>query len=235
MRRGPGTRHGANEGRSIPRTRRQDTSNLIRLAALLILAIQIPAGPSRAADPVGTEASRAALATCHSGQAAADRESTDLLALSLEQADRAIAADDHDALAYFARFCALGEQARRSGASLSSLVKLWAIRDAVDRTLVLAPDFSDALYGKGAFLCSVPRLLGGDPDEGERLVRRALEVDPEFVGARLFLAQRLFDRGDRAGAAAQATRALEAAERKNDPSAIAKAQRVRDATAAPAK
>lgn len=172
------------------------------------------------------------MANCHRGQAAADTESTALLALSLEQADRAIAADGSDALAHFARFCALGEQARRSGASLSSLVKLWAIRDAVDHTLALAPEFSDALYGKGAFLCSVPRLLGGDPAQGERLVRRAIEIDPDFVGARLFLAQRLLDRGDRTEAEAQAARALEAAERKNDSSSVDKARRVREAIAA---
>ena len=183
-------------------------------------------------DPPGTPASLEALASCHRGQAASDEQATAILALSLEQADRAVAADDRDALAHFARFCALGEQARRSGASLSSLVKIWAIRDAVDRTLELAPDYSDALHGKGALLCSLPRLLGGDAEEGERLVRRAVEIDPEYVGARLFLAQRLLDRGNRAEAEAQAVRALDAADRKQDPAAIAKARRVVDTIAA---
>lgn len=183
-------------------------------------------------DPPGTPASLEALANCHRGQAASDEQATAILALSLEQADRAVAADERDALAHFARFCALGEQARRSGASLSSLVKIWAIRDAVDRTLELAPDYSDALHGKGALLCSLPRLLGGDAEEGERLVRRAVEIDPEYVGARLFLAERLLDRGRRADAEAQAARALEAAERKQDPAAIAKARRVVDTIAA---
>lgn len=183
-------------------------------------------------EPPGTPESREALRTCHRGQATVGADGEALLDLSLEQAERAIAADDRDALAHFARFCALGEQARRSGASLSSLVKLWQIRDAVDRTLALAPDYSDALHGKGALLWSVPRVLGGNPEEGERLVRRALEVDPEYVGARLFLAERMLERGDRAGAASEASRALEAAERKNDPAAIARATRVRDAIAA---
>lgn len=202
---------------------------MVLIATLASLAGAAHALPS---DPPGTPASRDALATCHRGQAAADADAGAILAESLEQADRALAADDRDALAHFARFCALGEQARRSGASLSSLVKLWEIRAAVDRTLELAPDYSDALHGKGALLCSVPRLLGGDPAEGERLVRRALEIDPEYVGARLFLAERLAERGDRAEAEAEAARALEAAERKNDPAAIARARRVRDALAA---
>ena len=197
---------------------------------VLLATIASLAGPAHAlpSDPPGTPESRKALASCHRGQSAADADAPAILTESLEQADRAIAADDRDALAHFARFCALGEQARRSGASLSSLVKLWEIRAAVDRTLELAPDYSDELHGKGALLCSVPRLLGGDPAEGERLVRRALEIDPEYVGARLFLAERLAERGDRAEAEAQASRALEAAERKNDPEAIARAHRVRD-------
>lgn len=198
-------------------------------AALLCVRTSCLALPS---DPPGTPVSREALANCHRGQAAPDERATAILALSLEQADRAVAVDDHDALAHFARFCALGEQARRSGASLSSLVKIWAIRDAVDRTLELAPDYSDALHGKGALLCSLPRLLGGNPEEGERLVRRAVEIDPEYVGARLFLAQRLLERGEHADAEAQAARALEAAEKKQDPAAIAKARRVVDTIAA---
>jgi tetratricopeptide (TPR) repeat protein len=198
-------------------------------AALICLRTSCLALPS---DPPGTPSSRAALATCHRGQAAPDDDAEKILAASLEQADRALAADDRDALAHFARFCALGEQARRAGASLSSLVRIWAIRDAVDRTLELAPEYSDALHGKGALLCSLPRLLGGDPVEGERLVRRAVEIDPEYVGARLFLAQRLLERGERAEAQAQAVRALDAAEKKQDPAAIAKARRVVDAIAA---
>lgn len=198
--------------------------------AALVLAV-VPACHALPSDPAGTAESREALHNCHRGQAATGRDAGVLLELSLEQADRAIAADDRDALAHFARFCALGEQARRSGASLSSLLKLWQIRDAVDRTLAIAPDYSDALHGKGAFLCAVPPFLGGDPDEGERLVRRAVEIDPEYVGARLFLAERLRERGDLAGAQAQVAQALEAAEKKGDAAAIAKATRARDAMA----
>lgn len=202
------------------------------MAVTIVSAAPVPSNAALPSDPPGTPESREALGTCHRAQATAGADGEALLQRSLEQADRAIAADDRDALAHFARFCALGEQARRSGASLSSLVKLWQIRDAVDRTLELAPDYSDALHGKGALLCSVPRLLGGNPEEGERLVRRALEIDPEYVGARLFLAERLLERGDRAGAKSEASRALEAAERKNDPAAIARARRVRDAMTA---
>lgn len=197
--------------------------------------VTLPAGAA-AADPPGTPLSREALAICHKAQATTtDTDARPLLDESLALADRAVASNPDDALAYFARFCALGEQARRSGASLSSLVKLWPIRDAIDRTLELAPDYPDALLGKGALLCSVPRLLGGDPTEGERLVRQALEVDPNYVGARLFLAERLLERDDRAAARVEAETARQAAERKNDPDAVRDADELLariDATAA---
>jgi len=79
-----------------------------------------------------------------------------MLSHSLTLADEAVAADEQDALAHFARFCALGEQARLAGTSVTSLLKLRPIRQAVDRTLALAPDFPPALLGKGALLLSVP-------------------------------------------------------------------------------
>lgn len=206
------------------------TRALVALA--LLLATAAPRA-GRAADPPGTPLSREAIATCNRAQAAGDDTADQLLTQSLDLAERAVQADDRDALAHFARFCALGEQARRSGASLSSLVKLWALRSAVDRTLELAPDFPDALLGKGALLCSVPGLLGGDPDEGERLVRRAVEIDPDYVGARLFLAERLLERGARAEAASEASHALAAAERKQDAAKIERARRLLAATATP--
>jgi cytochrome c-type biogenesis protein CcmH/NrfG len=215
--------------RRATRSRRNRiTLPMVRLALLAAASLFFCgalARPASAVDPPGTPLSRDALATCHRAQATpADADAEALLAQSLDLARRAVSADPDDALAHFARFCALGEQARRSGASLSSLVKLGAIRDAVDRTLQIAPDFPDALLGKGAFLCSVPRLLGGDPTDGERLVRRALEIDPDYVGARLFLAERLLERGDRARARSEAERARSAAEHKNDPDGV------RDAT-----
>jgi tetratricopeptide (TPR) repeat protein len=185
-----------------------------------------------ATDPDGSAVAREALALCNRVQELEDEDVADDLARTLTLADQAIAADDRDALAHFARFCALGEQARRTGASLSSLVKLWAIRDAVDRTLELAPEFPDALLGKGALLSSLPRLLGGDPEEGERLVRRALAIDPDYVGARLFLAETLATRGQRDAARSEAERAREAAVRKGDEPGVAAARRLQETLAA---
>jgi hypothetical protein len=198
----------------------------LRAGRTLVALLALVPCLGRAEEPAGTTASRDALALCHEAQSAPSDAQEELLERSLARADAAIAADEGDPLAHFARFCALGQQARRSGASLSSLVKLWAIRDAVDRTLELAPDFPDALLGKGALLSSVPRLLGGDPEEGERLVRRALQIDPDYVGARLFLAESYAEHDRKAEARVEAALALEAAGRKDDPEGVADAQRV---------
>jgi len=200
--------------------------NTLRALALLVVWTWLAPGSGLGADPPGSEVSRAALELCNQAQAMSGTDADAALEESLALADRAIAADESDALAHFARFCALGQQARRSGASLSSLVKLWAIRDAVDRTLELVPDFPAALLGKGALLCSLPRLLGGDPSAGEQLVQRALQIEPDYVGARLFLAEKLEERGERAAARDEAERGLAAAERKNDSEGASDARRI---------
>jgi hypothetical protein len=198
-----------------------------RRAGALVLALAwgaLGVAGAFAEDPPGTPTSRAALEACH--RADGEAEPDELLSTSLALADQAVAADDGDALAYFARFCALGKQARRSGASLSSLFKVWALRDAVDQTLERAPQFPDALLGKGALLSSLPRILGGDPEAGEKLIGRALEIDPDYVEARLFRARSLAESGQPAVARAEAQRALASAERKNDRESAAAARQL---------
>src|SRR4029079_13802971 len=148
-----------------------------------------------AADPPGTDASRRAQARCAGADALTGDARTKALRESLADADAAIAADDTDALAHFAAFCALGRLLRNEGVSLAAPLQLRRLRREVDRTLELAPDFADALAGKGELLLNVPRLLGGDPAEGERLLRRALAIDPDYLGPRFALVEALRARG----------------------------------------
>src|SRR5581483_4872534 len=98
------------------------------------------------------------------------------------------------------------------------------LAQALDRTLELAPDFPDALVGKGAFLMSVPGFLGGDDEAGERLLRRALDIDPQYVGARLRLAENLAKHGRRDEARHEAELALAAAEAKGETADAEKAR-----------
>jgi tetratricopeptide (TPR) repeat protein len=192
----------------------------------VVLSVVACVAPIGATDPPGTAAARDALAQCHRSAEAPASERARLLQDALAAADAAVAGKPDDALAHFARFCVLGEQAKLAGTSITSLGKARAMRQAVDRALELAPDFPDALFGKGALLLGLPRLLGGDAAEGERLVRRALDIDPDYVEARLTLARALADRGAREEARAEAARAARVAERKGDAADAAAARRI---------
>jgi Tfp pilus assembly protein PilF len=98
------------------------------------------------------------------------------------------------------------------------------LRQEIDRTLELAPDYADAMVGKASLLLDAPRILGGDAAEAEHLLRRALAIDPEYGSARLRLASALADRGARDEARTEARRALATAERKNDTAQAADAR-----------
>jgi tetratricopeptide (TPR) repeat protein len=182
--------------------------------ARLALAALLAATGAAAADPPGTPQSHAAMSLCHRAHDAPAAEQAAGYARALAAAEKAVAADDTDALAHFAVFCSLGGKMRLKGASFSALTDLRRLRREVDRTLELAPDFSDALAGKGALLLDAPRLLGGDRGEAERLLRRALEIDPNYLGPRLDLVRARVGRGARDEARAEARRALEIAQRK---------------------
>src|SRR5262249_35682505 len=91
-------------------------------------------------------------------------------------------ATPRDAVAHFAVFCNLGkrlEMERHGGGRFATLGDLRRVQREIDVTLTLAPDYPAALAAKGEMLVELPRLLGGDPREGERLLRRAATLDPD--------------------------------------------------------
>ena len=157
----------------------------------------------------GSARAAAALERCAAADHAHGTARADLLQQAL--AEEAVDADDADARAHFAVFCALGKQMRDAGLSVFNLGKLRRVRREIDRALELAPDSADALVGKGALLRAMPRLLGGDLREAERLLRRALDVDPEFPYAHLELARVLAANGAVDDARREARRAREMA------------------------
>lgn len=111
-----------------------------------------------------------------------------MLERALAAAERAVEVNDADPDAHFGIFCALGKQLRDGGFALTALAKLRRAHGAVDRTLALDPDHVPALVGKGAALIETPPIAGGDADRGRELLRRALELDPDNMVARLYLA-----------------------------------------------
>jgi hypothetical protein len=110
------------------------------------------------------------------------------------------------------------------GIGLASVVAVRRLRREIDRTVELAPDYADALLGKGSLLLDLPAVLGGDDAEGERLVRAALRIDPAYIDARLALAKALAARGAREESRAEAERALTLAEKDGDQDAVREAR-----------
>jgi tetratricopeptide (TPR) repeat protein len=176
-------------------------------AVVLVWALLAQSG---AAEPNGSDEARAALALCREIEQAREAEQPALLERGLVRAEVAVAADPDDPVAHLAVFCNLGKRLRRDGISWHAFGAVRRLLREIDTALALAPDFAGALAAKGGLLASLPRFLGGDPREGERLVRRAISLAPDDVGARLTLVDVLEARGahDEAQAEAEAALAL---------------------------
>lgn len=132
-------------------------------------------------SPRGLEA----LALCRSAAEQTDTSTRlTLLERGLALAEEAVEHDDADAAGHFAVFCNLGRRLQLHPLNPGNLFAVRRVRREIDRTLALAPDSAGVLTAKGTMLLELPRVLGGDASEGERLLRRALEVDPDFEDAR---------------------------------------------------
>lgn len=183
---------------------RVDRYQYTRTAVALTVQLALVLGPRipARAEPVGSPAAKASLVLCEQvdGLPAADKPAA--LTHALQLAESAVAADDQDAKAHFALFCNLGKQMQVTGLSLSSWSNFRRLERELDATLALTPNDPDALAAKGAMLLHLPRLLGGDATEGERLLRQALDLEPDNSAARRYLAEALEKRGASAQARA---------------------------------
>lgn len=162
----------------------------IAIASRLVVVVAALAPlTARAGTPAGSALAHKALALCHSAaKLPADlRDAT--LRDGLAHAEAAVRADAADAVAHFAVFCNLGRRLETAGVSFGALRDVRHARRALDRSLELAPDFADAVAAKGTMLHRLPRVLGGDDAEAERLLRHAFALDPENVHTRVALAE----------------------------------------------
>ena len=102
--------------------------------------------------------------------------------------ERAVELLPESADAHFLHFAARGRLAQMQGLALGA-VQLPSLQRELDLVLELNPDHADALGSRGGMLVKLPFLLGGNVPEGIRLLRRALELDPQSIGKRLELAE----------------------------------------------
>jgi hypothetical protein len=152
----------------------------------MVMALFAAAAAAKAADGSAADAvTERALALCQEADVAADPDAALLDALRV--AEDAVAGDAHSARAHLAVFCCIAKQVRRSGVGLQTFGRLRRMRQEIDRAFELAPAEAGILTARGAYLTELPRAFGGDPGEGERLLRRALLVDPGNVDARFYL------------------------------------------------
>jgi hypothetical protein len=158
----------------------------VRHAAALF-ALLVPVAVR--AVPAGSPESIAALKQCDAIDVMADAERDAAIERGLTRAEATVAADARDARGHFAVVCYLGKRMERAGISFRQISDLRRLRRELDRTLELAPGDADALLAKGALLLKLPRLLGGDVDEAEVLLRQALVAEPDNTAVRCYLAE----------------------------------------------
>jgi tetratricopeptide (TPR) repeat protein len=176
------------------------------IGAIAILALT---GAAMAASTLpGSTRGQEALDLCMAAERASGDEKESILARGLTLAEAAVESDDTDAKAHLAVFCTLGRQMQLHALSLGSLVGVRRLRKEIDRALALAPNNPEVLTAKGAFLAELPGFLGGDLDEAEHLLRRAIAADRSFAHAHLSLAQVLAAREARDEARLEVRQAL---------------------------
>jgi hypothetical protein len=162
--------------------------------ACVIAALAPQAGADDRSRPLATSA----IAVCQRIEAMPERDRSAGIA-QLEEGVRigeaAVAADEHDPRAHLALFCNLGKQLELSGLSWRIFDRLHRARAEIDRAHELAPADPDILVAKGELLRRLPSPLGGDKAVGLVLIRRAVEVAPDHVAARLFLAHAMAEEG----------------------------------------
>jgi GTP cyclohydrolase III len=196
----------------------------------VVLAVTVLALPTvTRASENAADLAKQALDECEAGQNADTREARkEHFERGEALATQAVALDDRNASAHFGIVCNLGELLRIDGEKITSIFELRRLMNEVDRTLRLDPNHVDAMATKGNLLVRLPRVLGGNPAEGERLLREVVQRDDAAVTSRITLAKTCEARGARDEAVGFASRALEVAKEQGRADKVAEAQATLD-------
>jgi len=171
---------------------------ICKVSAALTLALALPVlscGPALA-----METDQDVLQADRTLRAAELRE-TDEVAMVLyrrasQQAQAVLARNPNSPGANFVYFAATGRILLADGLTKNLFALRSLDKDHLDRAIELNPDYANALAAKGGVLLDLPKLIGGDPSEGLRLLRRANALNPGGVGTRVSLAKALARTGD---------------------------------------
>jgi hypothetical protein len=202
---------------------------MYRWVPVLVAAAVLILPSATRASQSASDLAKQALQECEDGQNAETRAARkEHFERGETLANQAIALDDRSAQAHFGVVCNLGELLRLDGEKITSVFSLRRLINEVDRTLQLDPNHIDAMATKGTLLVRLPRMLGGDPVEGERLLREVVQRDDHAVTSRIALAQACGARGDRDEAVGFASRALQIAKEEGRADKVAEAQATLD-------
>jgi tetratricopeptide (TPR) repeat protein len=186
------------------RMKSKHRKRLIGLALPLAMLAFAPA--ARAAEladgAVKSDVSRASDLVARAAQLLDEAEaakSSEKKVVAYEQARdtarQVLALDENNADAHFVVFAAEGRLELLSGA-VPNPVRLYKAQDRLDHVLELDPSHPDGLAAKGGLYRQLPWALGGNLDKAETFLKRAIEENPEAIGARLELAATYLDKGE---------------------------------------
>ncbi|MEE9232842.1 MAG: hypothetical protein V3U07_05265 [Nitrospirales bacterium] len=189
------------------------------------LLVFILAMPTVWAEDSAQMLSDKSMAECQKGRRAKD---SDIRLVHFERgralAEKAVKLDDRLADAHFALFCSIGERMRANGEVLFSVFEYGEMMNALDKTLSINPNHLDALSSKGTILIEIPRLIGGDPEKGEVMLRQVIKEDPTAINARVVVARACAERGEKDEALMLAKTALDLAKEQKREDLIPEAQ-----------
>lgn len=119
-----------------------------------------------------------------------------------DEAQTVLSRNPDSAGANFVYFAAQGRILMADGIAKNFMTLRSLDKQYLDRALEIDPAYPNALAAKGGVLLDLPTLMGGDADEGLRLLKRANQINPSGVGTRVSLAKALA----RSGATEEALR-----------------------------
>ncbi len=145
---------------------------------------------------------------------------------SRELAKEAVALDQANADAHFIVFATEGRLQLLKG-TVPNPISLYKVQGRLDHVLELDPEHPGGLAAKGGLYRQLPWALGGDLAKAEDYLKRAIEQDPNAIGARIELAATYRDMGHTERCSALLDEAIALAEKQGKSHRKAEAEAVR--------